>query len=133
MELEIKKLNALRKYTGEFSFEYAPAEDLNLVPLCKISGTVKVSGEYEIFEDDSVEIRLTVDYYLKGQCSYCLNDAEKQIKFTTEVLYLTEKDNDNYYYDGNKLDLKPAVNDAILISQPNVLLCKEDCKGIDVI
>ncbi len=133
MELEIKKLNALRKYTGEFSFEYAPAEDLNLVPLCKIRGTVKVSGEYEIFEDDSVEIRLTVDYYLKGQCSYCLNDAEKQIKFTTEVLYLTEKDNDNYYYDGNKLDLKPAVNDAILISQPNVLLCKEDCKGIDVI
>lgn len=133
MELEIKKLNALRKYTGEFSFEYAPAEDLNLVPLCKINGMVKVSGEYEIFDDDSVEIRLTVDYYLKGQCSYCLNDAEKQIKFTTEVLYLTEKDNDNYYYDGNKLDLKPAVNDAILISQPNVLLCKEDCKGIDVI
>lgn len=133
MELEIKKLNALRKYTGEFSFEYAPAEDLNLVPLCKISGMVKVSGEYEIFDDNSVEIRLTVNYYLKGQCSYCLNDAEKQIKFTTEVLYLTKKDNDNYYYDGNKLDLKSAVNDAILISQPNVLLCKEDCKGIDVI
>ncbi len=132
MELEIKKLNALRKYLGEFSFDYIPPENLNLVPLCKISGAVKVFGEYEIFDDDSVEIKLTIGYCLKGQCSYCLIDAEQKIEFTSEILYLTEKDDDNYYYDGNKLDLKSAVDDAILISQPNVLLCKEDCKGIDV-
>lgn len=24
MELEVKKLNALRKYTGDFGFEYSP-------------------------------------------------------------------------------------------------------------
>ncbi|MBD5583939.1 MAG: hypothetical protein HDQ88_02570 [Clostridia bacterium] len=132
MELEVKKLNALKKYTGSFNFEYTPDSDLSLVPLCSVDGTVKVSGEYEIFEDDSVEIALTVKYLLKGQCSYCLEDAKKEVVFETDVLFLKENDGENYYYDGIKLNLKPAVDDAILISQPNVLLCKEDCKGIDV-
>ena len=132
MELEVKKLNALRKYTGDFGFEYSPDVNLCLIPLSRIEGSVKVTGEYEIFEDDSVEIRFTVRYLIKGQCSYCLKDAEKEVSFDSEVLFVTEKYDDNYYYDGNKLNLKTAVDDAILISQPNVLLCNADCNGIDV-
>ena len=63
MELEVKRLIAHGKYTGSFSYDYQPPEDLCLVPLCKI-GDVKVEGEYEIFDDDCVEIRLTVKYLL---------------------------------------------------------------------
>ena len=132
MELEVKKLNALRKYTGDFGFEYSPDVNLCLIPLSRFEGSVKVTGEYEIFEDDSVEIRFTVRYLIKGQCSYCLKDAEQEVSFDSEVLFVTEKDDDNYYYDGNKLNLKTAVDDAILISQPNVLLCNADCNGIEV-
>ncbi len=132
MEIEIKKLIALGKYTGNFSFDYTPRQDCCLVPLCKVEGGVKVSGEYEIFDDDAVEVMLTVSYKLKGQCSYCLNDTEKQITFTQAVLFVPEADDENYYYDGLKINLTTAVDDAILISQPQILLCKEDCKGIDV-
>lgn len=131
MELEVKRLIAHGKYAGNFSFDYLPPENLCLVPLCKI-GEVKVTGVYEICDDDSVEIKLTVNYFLSGQCSYCLNDAEKEISYTGEVLFVPENDDENYYYDGNKINLKTAVDDAILMSQPHVLLCKEDCKGIDV-
>ncbi len=131
MELEVKRLIAHGKYAGSFSFDYSPPENLCLVPLCKI-GEVKVEGEYEIFDDDCVEIKLTVKYLLVGQCSYCLNEAKKDISYLMEVLFVPEKDEENYYYDGNKINLKTAVDDAILMSQPHVLLCKEDCKGIDV-
>lgn len=131
MELDIRKLAATGKFSGSFNFKYQPPDDICLIPLCKI-GDVKVSGEYEIFDDDSVEVRFTVDYTVKGQCSYCLSDTEKEVNFLSEVLFVTEKDDENYYYDGIRLNLKTAVNDAILISQPHVLLCKEDCKGIDV-
>ena len=131
MELEVKRLIAHGKYAGSFSFDYVPPENLCLVPLCEL-GKVKVEGEYEIFDDDSVEIKLTVKYLLSGQCSYCLNEAKKEVSYLTEVLFVTEKDDENYYYDGNKINLKTAVDDAILMSQPHVLLCKEDCKGIDV-
>lgn len=133
MELEIKKLNALKKFTGSFDFDYSPSEDLSLVPLSSIAGKVKVFGEYEIFDDDSVEIVLNIRYKLKGKCSYCLSEAEKEIDYSSEILFVPVKDDDNYYYDGVKIKLNSAVDDAILISQPNVLLCKEGCKGIDVI
>lgn len=132
MEIEVRKLNALKKYTGSLQFDYEPPKDICLIPLCEIVGTVKVAGEYEIFDDDSVGIALTVKYLLRGQCSYCLEKAEKEITFTSDITFVREEDDDNYYYDGIKIVLDSAVNDAILISQPTVLLCKEDCKGIDV-
>ncbi len=132
MELEVKKLNALKKYTGTFDFDYSPESNLCLLPFCKIDGAVKVSGEYEIYEDDCVGVNLCISYKIVGQCSYCLSDAQDKINFTSEILFVPEKDDDNYYYDGIKINLKTAVDDAILISQPSVLLCKPDCKGIDV-
>lgn len=117
-------------YTGDFSFEYQPPQDSIIIPLCRIEGGVTVSGEYEIFENDEVEVTLKLCYKLKGQCSYCLADAEKEIEYTSEtLLFVTDKDDsDNYVYDGNRLDLSQAVNDALLFSQPEVLLCT-DCKG----
>ena len=132
MKLEIKKLNALKKYTGDFEFEYEPPKDICLVPLCGIEGKVFVGGKYEIYDDDSVGVDFTVSYRIVGQCSYCLEDAEKDVAKAFEILFVTGDDEDNYHYDGISIDLKPAVNDAILFSQPNLILCKEDCTGIDV-
>ncbi len=131
MELEVKRLLAQRKYTGSFSFVYVPPADISLIPLCKISN-VCVDGEYEIFDDDCVEIKLNVKYLIKGQCSYCLTETKKEVSYLTEILFVPQNDGEDYYYDGNKINLNPAVDDAILISQPHVLLCNEDCKGIDV-
>ena len=133
MILEIKKLLARAAYTGEFSFEYQPPQDCILIPMCNIPHGVKVTGSYEIFDDDEVEVSFTVSYLLVGQCSYCLADAQKQIEYSSDVLFVTDKDDaDNYVYDGNRLDLSTAVNDALLFSQPKVLLCREDCKGIKI-
>ena len=132
MAIEVKKLNALKKYTGSFEFDYLPDSDLSLVPLSNIDGSVKVFGNYEIYDDDSVEVILNIAYKLVGKCSYCLNDAEKDITFTSELLFVPEEDDENYYYDGIKINLKSAVDDAILIGQPSILLCKEGCKGIDI-
>ena len=132
MEIEVKKLNARKEYVGNFDFEYEPPKDVCLIPLCKIADKVKVTGSYEIYDDDSVGVTMTVAYKIEGQCSYCLKDAQKDVEFTSEILYVPEKDDDNYYYDGIKINLKTAVDDAILISQPNILLCEEGCTGIDV-
>ena len=132
MRIEVKKLNALKKYTGSIVFDYDPPEDVCLIPLCEIEGKVKVSCEYEIYEDDSVGVNLSVSYRISGQCSYCLEKASKDIQKSFEILFVPEEDNENYYYDGNSIDLTTAVNDAILFSQPNIILCREDCTGIDV-
>lgn len=132
MKIQVQKQIALKQYTGSFEFQYEPAEGSCLVPLCRIDGEVKVSGSYEIYEDDSVGVNFSVEYVISGQCSYCLNDAKQSIKQDFDVLFVIEDDNDNYTYDGRVIDLTTAVTDAILFSQPNLILCKEDCGGIDV-
>ena len=133
MIIEIKKLTARGKYEGDFSFEFTPSEEKLLIPMCAFEGVVKVEGTYEIYEDDSVGVDFTVKYVLDGQCSYCLEKARKEVEYYSEVLFVADKDdNDNYYYDGIKIDLTAAVNDALLFSQPEVLLCKEGCQGIKI-
>lgn len=131
MIIEVKKLLAHKQYDGNFAFDYIPAQDKLLLPLAKVDGAVKVEGRYEIYEDDSVGVTFTISYRIVGQCSYCLNDAEKVVEFESDVLFVLDKnDFDNYYYDGIKIDLTTAVDDAFVFSQPNVLLCKEGCNGI---
>ena len=132
MKIEVKKLSALKKYTGVFEYDYEPPEDICLVPLCKVDGKVKVTGSFEIYADDSVGVNFTLKYGIKGQCSYCLKDAHADVEEAFDILFVTEDDPENYRYDGINIDLKPAVDDAILFSQPNLVLCKKDCTGIDI-
>ena len=132
MKIQVQKQIALKQYTGSFDFQFEPPEGTCLVPLCRIDGAVAVSGIFEIYDDDSVGVNLTVEYAISGQCSYCLNDARQAIKQSFDLLFVTEEDEDNYTYDGRVIDLTTAVTDAILFSQPNLILCKEDCGGIDV-
>lgn len=132
MKIEVRKLNAQKKYSGDFAFDYEPAVDACLVPLCGIDGKVRVEGNYEIYADDSVSVNFCVKFLIKGQCSYCLKETCKEINKDFEVLFVPENDPDNYNYDGITINLKTAVDDAILFSQPNVVLCRDDCTGIDV-
>ena len=130
MKIEVKKLISSGKYAGSFLFDYPIPEDLCVIPLCKLGNEAKVKAEYEIYDDDDVGVALTVNYKITGKCSYCLCDADKEVNFTSDLLFVPEKDDENYFYDGFNIDLKTAVDDAILISQPQILLCKEDCEGI---
>lgn len=131
MQIDVKRLIALKKFTGSFQFDYVPPEDMCIIPLCKIEGGVKVSGDYEIYDDDSVGVKFSVKYRIEGQCSYCLNEAKKDVEEQFDVLFVPKDDSENYVYDGNTVDLGLAVREAILFSQPNILLCRKDCAGID--
>ena len=132
MIIDIARQIALKNFRGSFSFEYDCPKDLVILPAASVEGKVKVEGEYEIFEDNSVGVHLKISYLLAGQCSYCLEPAKKQIEYEQDILYLTEDDGENYSYNGLKINLTTAVNDAVLFSQPQVLLCREDCKGIEI-
>lgn len=131
MVLEIKKLLTKAEYSGNFSFRFTPDDGDILIPMCRVDGGVEVTGEYEIFDDDSVAVSFKLSYKLSGSCSYCLEDAVKDIEYLSDAMFVVDSPKDEeYLYDGNRLDLTRAVNDAFMISQPAVLLCKPDCKGV---
>ena len=130
MIIDIKKLNAQKKYSGEMKLKYSAPEELIQIPFTKYVEDVEVCFEYDLYEDDAFEVRGTVSYKLVGQCSRCLKDASAEVVGELLALFEPKKDCEDYSYSNGKVDLTPAVNDAIMASMPFALSCGDDCKGI---
>ncbi len=130
MLIDIRKLNAQKKYAGEMEFEYSASEGLIEIPFVKFSAPVKVAFSYELFEDDSLEIRGTVAYRLEGQCSRCLQPASQEVIGELDAYFEPRKDAEDYAYFGGIVDLTRAVDDAIMASMPFSLSCGASCKGL---
>ena len=130
MIIDIRKLNAQKKYTGHLEFEYSAPETFIQIPFVKFAAPINVSFDYELFEDDSLEIRGTISYTLQGQCSRCLQETETLIVGELDAFFEDRSDYEDYGYTNGRVDLTQAVEDSIMASMPYVLLCKEDCDGI---
>ena len=111
-------------------FEYPAPETLIEIPFVKFVGPVKIAFEYGLYEDDSLEIRGTVAYKLEGQCSRCLKAAEQDVEGELDAYFEPRKDYEDYGYTNGVVDLKKAVDDAIMASMPFTISCGDDCEGL---
>ena len=130
MIIDIRKLNAQKNYSGRMEFDYSAPETLIEIPLVKFSAPVKVEFTYELYEDDSLELRGTVRYRLEGQCSRCLNGASQEIEGELDAYFQPFKDGEDYSYENGVVNLTQAVNDAIMLCMPFTLSCGETCEGL---
>ncbi len=130
MIIDVRKLNAQKKYSGRLEFAYEPPESLIDIPFVKFSAPVKVEAEYELFEDGSLELKGRVVCRIEGQCSRCLKDASQEVEGEIDACFQPFEDADDYAYTGGVIDLTNAVNDAIMACMPRVLSCGENCQGI---
>ena len=130
MIIDVRKLNAQKKYSGSMEFSYSAPETLIEIPFVKFASPVKVSFEYELFEDDSLEIHGTVAYKLEGNCSRCLKETAQEVEGELDAYFEPRKDYEDYGYTNGVIDLKKAVDEAIMASLPFTLSCGEDCEEI---
>ena len=130
MIIDIRKLNAQKKYSGSMEFEYPAPETLVEIPFVNFVGAVKIKFDYDLYEDDSLEIRGTVSYKLEGQCSRCLKAASQDVEGELDAYFEPRKDYEDYGYTNGVVDLKKAVEDAIMASMPFSISCGEDCEEI---
>ena len=130
MIIDIRKLNAQKKYSGSMEFEYSAPETLIEIPFVKFAAPVKVAFEYDLYEDDSLEIHGTVTYRLEGKCSRCLKEAAQEVVGEIDAYFENRKDFEDYGYTNGIVHLENAVEDAIMASMPFTLSCGEDCKGL---
>ncbi len=130
MVIDIRKLNAQKKYSGDMEFSYSAPESLIEIPFVQFDGSVKVAFAYELLEDDSLEIQGTVTYRLVGKCSRCLNDAVEDVVGELHAYFENRKDYEDYGYTNGTVYLENAVEDAIMASMPFTLSCGEECKGL---
>ena len=130
MLIDIRKLNAQKKYAGDMEFEYSAPEQLIEIPFVQFSSPVKIRFSYELYEDDSLEIRGTVNYRLEGQCSRCLQPASQEVVGEIDAYFEPRKDAEDYAYANGIVDLTRAVEDAVMASMPFSLSCGDQCKGL---
>ena len=130
MILDIRKLNAQKKYFGKVETEYSAPKSLIEIPFVEFVAPVRVQFEYEIFQDDSVEVRGEVVYKLKGQCSHCLKETEITVKGELDAYFQPQKDCEDYSYENGVVRLEQAVDDAIMASMPFTLSCGKDCNAL---
>ncbi|NMO91132.1 DUF177 domain-containing protein [Actinomycetospora sp. TBRC 11914] len=73
-----------------------------------------------------------------GECSRCLGPVHDHVDVDLTELYAypdsvtdetTDSDDVSRIVD-EKIDLEPAVRDAVLLELPNAPLCREDCPGV---
>jgi uncharacterized metal-binding protein YceD (DUF177 family) len=130
MVIDIRKLNAQKKYAGHLEFEYDAPETFIEIPFVKFVGAVKVAFDYDLYEDDSFEIKGTIAYRLEGKCSRCLKDASLDVVGDLDAYFEPRKDYEDYGYTNGRVDITKAVEDALMASMPYLLSCGDDCESL---
>ena len=129
MIIDVLKMKQEGNLSGEFNFEHTPSNDLISLPEATFSGPVKVNAYVELDgKDVYADVRIT--YVIAGACSRCLESAQGEITHEYSAKYSLFEEEDCYLYKSGKVDLASSVNEAIIVSQPTVIYCKEDCKGL---
>ena len=132
--LDIRKLIAEKKYAGDLVFAFEAEENLVDIPYVTISSPVNAELRYEILEDDTVEVKGTVSFTLKGLCSRCLKETEQRIVGDAEGYFIPEGgkgEEEDYTYSNGFIDLREFLRDAVMFIMPAGLLCSEDCTAPD--
>lgn len=129
MILDLKKLKRTGKDSSNFFFEYSPETELLDLPNADIVLPISVNGTVTITGEHSAYLEGEVVFSVKGECTRCLKDTEKE--FALNFQEGVESNNpDGYPVKNDTVDLRPIVDDLIAINSPVTFLCSDDCKGI---
>lgn len=93
---------------------------------------------------EGVLVTGTVRGQLSAECSRCLDPISDEIEAAFQELYRYSADEDDvpgtvedkgdddeeYYLEGELLDLGPVVRDAVVLTIPLIPLCGPDCPGL---
>ena len=126
MIIDVRKLNAQKKYRGRLEFDFVPDEELMSIPFVKFASPVRVEADYELFADDSFELIGTIRYRIEGKCSRCLKETSSEVEGELNAFFEPVDDYEDYGYTNGMIHLKDALDDAIMASMPFSLLCGED-------
>jgi uncharacterized protein len=111
--------------------------DCNLIEDVKLQGRLEITGQ-EVLCQGLLQTCLSVN------CSRCLSDFSFPVKNQLKVHFmprvegvkpgndieLTDLDVEQEFYEEGQINLSSSVRDLILLSLPQIRLCKKDCAGL---
>ncbi len=128
LSIDVRKLNAQKKYAGDLQFEFEGDPSYLVIPFVSFSSPVRASIHYEILEDDSVELTGSITFSVKGSCSRCLTETEHTFSGEVEAYFVTRNaESEDYVYSGGVIHLQDCFNDALMLAMPSALVCSDAC------
>jgi uncharacterized protein len=111
--------------------------DLILMKDVRAQGRLEKSGQ-SIFCDGSLQTELSATCTrCLGSCSYIVSVKlnihfipRVENKISSDEIELTATDVEQEYYEGGQINLSNSVRDLIILSMPQVILCREYCAGL---
>ena len=132
MMIDVRKCNAEGKYTGTLDFEFEGDARLIDIPFVSFSTPVHAVLDYEIFEDNSVEVKGELSFTLEGACSRCLKPTKEHVLTEAEALFVPKggkAEEEDYTYRNGIVDLGEFLRDTVLFALPSALFCPEGCSA----
>ena len=87
--------------------------------------------------DGGIEVTATIEAPWASECRRCLKPLAGTLRTQVREMYRprtagepAEDDEETYPLNGEQLDLRPLVRDAILLDLPIAPLCRNDCRGL---
>jgi Predicted metal-binding, possibly nucleic acid-binding protein len=125
-----------------FNFKIAANEiDLDTEGV-QIIGDIEVIGELRK-SAAKTDVRGSIKAPVEIECTRCLTPVKRELDIVFDVdfvdrelfpdsreTHLESRDLDTDVIEGNELDLTQVAREQILLSLPEQVLCREDCKGI---
>ena len=127
----------------EGAIDYAP--DIRQV------GNLRISGQAEVIEEhggvggviEDIRLRAKFDGRFELLCARCLEPSQQNLKGEFDLIFrpssadarlgeraISEAETEIGYYEESGLVLEDVVREQVLLSLPDRLLCKPDCKGL---
>ena len=132
MMIDVRKCNAEGKYTGTLDFEFEGDASLIDIPFVSFSTPVHAVLDYEIFEDNSVEVKGELSFTLEGACSRCLKPTKEHVLTEAEALFVPKggkAEEEDYTYRNGIVDLGEFLRDTVLFALPSGLFCAGGCSA----
>ncbi|WP_066683314.1 YceD family protein [Christensenella intestinihominis] len=127
VEIDIRE--ALKEEGKVYTFHYEGIPDLG--EDISFARPLVLDAEYSAL-DRKVSVKGAFGTVLNTVCDRCLDDMKTEISYRFDELFFRvgTQEEEEYTYEGDVLSLDKMVYDAIILSLPHQLLCKDDCKGI---
>ena len=84
-----------------------------------------------------IEVAASIRAPWQAECRRCLRRIDGELSCQVRELYrprspedAVDEDEDTYPLEGDYLDLRPLVRDAVLLELPLAPLCRPDCQGL---
>jgi uncharacterized protein len=128
--IEFNAAKALKQPGGVFAFQYTGTPRLD--GIC-FAGPLTLRASCSATADGAVRVKGDMSAAVRFECVRCLDRMERDIPLDFDEIFVKPGyagDEDGYRYTGEEISLDKMVYDAILLSMPQQILCREDCRGL---